>query len=472
MARLELRLTELEAKNRELLGEKDPNNDEDGIYQVSLSNRLHLGGLFMGHDPEIGIVREQTDSTSSTSDSKPSSKPDAPKKKSWYDKISLRGYTQLRYSDVTATSDGSAPAQHVLDRSIATNQSFLVRRARVILSGDVHEHVYVYFQPDFAVTPTGNTDQALFVQMRDVFADYYIDDHKEYRIRGGLTKVPYGWENMQSSSNRIPFERTDAMNSATPNERDLGVYFYYTPTWAQDLFKDVVEKGLKGTGNYGLFAFGTYAGQGGAFQEQNDHLHLVTRLAIPHQFCNGQYVEAGLQAYQGKYTVLGSGIRPLGAGPGTFIPAGTSTTGGADGMLEERVGATFVWYPQPIGFQAEWNVGRGPGLNDAQTAVQERSLYGGYAMVNYKVDDWHGTWFPYARWSYYQGGYKSQRNAPYVDISEWEFGTEWQINPAAELTLAYLITDRTNTGASTAAGVSPYQQWDGQAIRLQFQFNY
>lgn len=467
MARAEARIAELEARNRELSG--DPLAEEGGIQQVSFGSNLNLGALLLGHDPEIGIIREQTASTANEAaavESSKSGKSEAPKKKGWYEKLSIRGYTQFRLNEEVSHADGSAPAQYVGDRSIGDNQSFLIRRARIIISGDVHERVYVYFQPDFASTPDGSTGQTLFAQIRDVYADFYFDDQKEYRLRFGQSKVPYGWENLQSSSNRLPLDRGDALNSAVQNERDIGLFFYYTPTWAQDLFKDVLEKGLKGSGNYGLFAFGAYNGQGGSFQETNDNLHLITRLAVPYQFCNGQIMELGVQAYQGEYTVATSSIRRLGGG----VVAAPSNS--LQGIKDERVAATFVWYPQPLGFQSEWTLGRGPGLNDAQDAIQERSLYGGYAMVNYKIDDWHGTWFPFARWSYYQGGYKSQRNAPVVDINEWEFGAEWQINPAAEFTLSYLITDRTNTTASTAAGVVPYQQFEGDVIRMQFQFNY
>ena len=40
----------------------------------------------------------------------------------------------------------------------------------------------------------------------------------------------------------------------------------------------------------------------------------------------------------------------------------------------------FVYYPQPFGFQAEWNIGRGPALNDQQTAVVVRRLDGFTAL--------------------------------------------------------------------------------------------
>lgn len=397
-------------------------------------------------------------------------KAEAPKEKKWYDKLSIRGYTQVRINDVVQENDGSAPAQYVGDSSIGNDQSFLIRRARIIFSGDVNDHVYVYLQPDFASNVPNSTDVNQFCQIRDFYADLYVCPDKVHRFRVGQSKVPYGWENLQSSSNRLPLDRNDAMNTEVRNERDLGVFYYYTPEYAQDLFKYVLDNNLKGSGNYGVFGMGVYNGQGGSLRDQNDNLHIVSRLALPYQFENGQIIETGVQGILGQYTVLGSAIRPLGVAP-AVIPTGTATTGGAGGWADERVGWTFVMYPQPFGFQAEWTVGRGPELNAAQTALEEHYLSGGYAMVLYKQEtDCYGTFFPFARWSNYKGGYKSERNSPFANISEWEVGNEWQINKNAELTLSYLLTDRTNTAARTTG--TSYGQFEGQVIRCQLQFNY
>ncbi len=221
-----------------------------------------------------------------------------------------------------------------------------------------------------------------------------------------------------------------------------------------------------------MFGFGAYAGQGGSLAEQNDSLHWITRFTLPVEYCNGQYAEYGIQAYTGEYTVLGSNIRALGAGP-AIIPEGTLERGNRKGIRDERVAWTYVWYPQPIGFQSEWTVGRGPALNAAQTIVEERALYGGYAMTMIKYDSHcHGVWIPFARWNYFKGGYKSERNAPFSMIDEWEFGLEWQLNKQMELVGAYTLTDRTNTSAVNQVGVTPYRQFDGDFLRCQFQYNY
>jgi hypothetical protein len=410
-------------------------------------------------DPSITTVDQQT--------YKPEGEKETPKK--WYDRLSIRGYAQFRLNEVM--SQEGAPSQHVGDRSIGLNQNFLIRRARVIISGDVSDHLYVYLQPDFASSVSGSAaDVTYFTQIRDWYGDVYFDTEKVFRLRMGQSKVPYGWENMQSSSNRIPLDRSDGMNSAVRNERDLGMFFYWTPEYAQDLFKYVLDEGLKGSGNYGVFGVGVYNGQGGSFNEQNENLHAVARLTLPHQFAGGQIVEASIQAYTGEYAVLSSIIDPPGA-PGPSRPAGTLETGERN-QLDERVGGTFIWYPQPIGFQVEWNTGHGPALNAAQTLVETRSLSGGYFMLLYRheTDCW-GTFFPFVRYQHYQGGYKAERNAPYSLIDEFEAGAEWQISPQMELTMHYTHTNRTNTLAQPAPQLS-YQQFSGDLLRMQFQINY
>jgi len=466
LQRAEARLAELEG-----LSLHSPTADENSWIE-------HFVNLY---DPEIAIAREQSYQTEPSTP-----KSEAPKPKKWYDKLSIRGYAQFRINEEIDQRAGSAPAQYVGDRSIGADQSFLIRRARIIISGDVHERLYVYLQPDFASNVPGSNDNTFFTQIRDWYGDFYFDLDKIHRLRVGQSKIPYGWENLQSSSNRIPFDRNDALNSAVRNERDLGVIYYWTPTWAQDFFKEVLEEGLKGSGNYGVFGIGLYNGQGGSLLEQNDNLHLVSRLTLPITLANCQRMEIGVQGYYGEYAVIGSSIDPPGP-TGVTRPIGTvdftsaatqaATARFREGWQDKRIAGSLVWYPQPLGFQTEWTVGEGPALNAAQTEIQERSLRGGYGMLFYKHTRpegcWFaGTWLPFARYSYYQGGYKSERNSPYATVDEWEFGAEWQITPAAELTLSYLTTDRTNTTANGLAGSSSYGQYEGDVIRAQFQINY
>jgi len=484
---LEHRLQETESRLRDLERELlriSENRMPPAEHSERWKNAFHstLGGGWQDIDQAQGTVQSvdapKTDEQKKADEEQ--KKAEAEKKtaeepkpeKKWYEKIGMRGYTQVRFNEVLVRDDDSAPPQHVGDRSVSENQELFIRRARLILFGDISDHMYIYLQPDFSITPTGSTDATHFVQMRDWYADLYLDTTKVHRIRAGQSKIPYGWENLQSSSNRLPLDRADALNSAARNERDLGVFYYYTPEYAQTFFKSVVDDGLKGSGNYGMFGLGAYNGQGGSFQEQNDNMHLISRLTLPMTFCDGQKAEVAVQGYTGRYVVHSALIRPLGLGP-AIRPTGTLETGDNRGILDQRGAVTAVWYPQPLGFQAEWNVGRGPGLSEDQTTVEERSLYGGYLMTMYRHEtENRGVWIPFLRWSYYKGGYKSERNAPFSLIDEWELGLEWQINTQMELVGMYTLTDRTNTTALSGAGDRSYQQFDGSLLRLQFQFNY
>ncbi|WP_437226671.1 porin [Planctomicrobium sp. SH661] len=387
--------------------------------------------------------------------------------KKWYEKLNIRGYAQFRFNEVTNQESDSAPPSYAGDNSVDDERNFIIRRARVIISGDVHDRVFVYLQTDFASGVPGSPDADMYAQIRDWYADFYITEDQVHRIRAGQSKVPYGWENMQSSSNRIQLDRNDGLNSAVRNERDLGLFYYYTPEWVQNVFEQVIDENLKGSGNYGMVGLGIYNGQGGSLRDRNDGFHVVGRITYPVIFNNGQIWELGLQGYTGDYVVLGAPIEPNGVGP-PIIPAGTDNH---HGQTDQRLAGSFIMYPQPLGFQAEWNVGRGPALNKAQTAVQVQSLYGGYAMLFYKYDSQRvGTFFPFLRYTHFKGGYKAFRNAPYSDMRDWELGCEWQFNKVVELTGSYLFANRTNLNA-VSAGES-YLPFIGQVLRFQLQVNY
>jgi len=393
------------------------------------------------------------------------------KEKKWYEKLSIRGYTQVRLNEVVRERERGASANFFGDSSVGDSRNFLIRRARLVISGDVSDNVFVYLQPDFAASVPGVVDSHNYPQLRDWYADVFYDKTKVHRLRIGQSKVPYGWENMQSSSNRLALDRNDALNSAVRNERDMGVFYYWTPEYAQDLYRYVLEEKLKGSGNYGVFALGAYNGQGGSFLEQNNNLHIVSRLNIPYRFDNGQIMEFGLQAFTGRYTVFSSLIRPRGEGPSTR-PSGTFEAGNIQGIWEERAAASIILYPQPIGFQAEWQIGHGPALADNDRAVVRRPLTGGYVQAHAKLPSDHGVWWPYIRWQYFQGGYRSERNAPYGTLNETELGVEWQIQPAMELTVAYTFANRSSLRAIDRSDEESYRQFVGEVLRMQFQFNY
>jgi hypothetical protein len=368
----------------------------------------------------------------------------------WYEKLSIRGYTQIRYNYLT---DGKQLVDPDNDASVGDNKGFLVRRARIIISGDIHERVSLYFQTDFAQNTAqfGTTfNNQNFAQIRDLYADMFLTKDKEWRIRGGISKVPFGFENLQSSQQRIALDRTDAINSGAPNERDIGFFLYYVPAETRKLFRSLVDKGLKGSGDYGILGVGVYNGQSLNVPEANDNKHVIVHSTYPFELPYGQIVQVGVDAYRGIFNV------PTAPGSGVTVPTGNVN------ILDERIGAHFVLFPQPFGFQAEWNWGRGPELNAAHTAVQEGSLQGGYVQAMYKWDNI----MPYVRWQEYMGGRKNRTNSPFDVVRETEAGVEYQINRALELTVAYAWMKRTDTATA------PYVIHDGELVRFQLQFNY
>ncbi len=164
----------------------------------------------------------------------------------------MRGYAQFRFSEV---AQGEGPDLEVpADRSVNENESFVMRRGRFVMSGDVSEHLALYAQADFNAS-TGAADYSL--QMRDLYADVNLDKEKAFRVRLGQSKVPYGWVNMQSSQNRAPFERADAINSAVEGERDYGMYLMWASPAVRQRYRDLVSLGLKGSGDYGSVAVGS-----------------------------------------------------------------------------------------------------------------------------------------------------------------------------------------------------------------------
>ena len=382
----------------------------------------------------------------------------APKSSNWYDRFSVRGYTQMRYH--TLLDKEGADWMHPADRSVADDASFIIRRGRLILSGDVTDHLYMYIQPDMMAAPSSEADYSL--QMRDLYGDLSLDKKKEFRLRFGQSKVPFGFVNMQSSQNRLALERAEALNSAVETERDLGVFFYWAPEEIRERFRNLIKDGLKGSGDYGVFGVGAYTGQGPNRADTNNSVHTVVRASYPFKMENGQMFEPGLQAYTGKF-VPRTRAFTLDDSEEEIEPEFRE-----DGVTDQRVGATFVWYPQPIGVEAEWNVGKGPQLSDDNLTINDEFLHGGYIQVSSKLESSQGLVFPFVRWQYYDGARKFARNAPAVHLNEWDFGIEWQPYPEFELVGTYTYSvDRTNTGSF------PYEQISGGSrIGIQAQLNY
>jgi hypothetical protein len=130
---------------------------------------------------------------------------------------------------------------------------------------------------------------------------------------------------------------------------------------------------------------------------------------------------------------------------------------------------TAVWYPQPIGVELEWNVGKGPELSADFRQIESKFLHGGYAQLNFRrARPGSATVFPFARWNYFDGGRKFGRNAPKSLVNELDIGVEVSPWPEVEITPLF-----THTFQRTRTGSFPYDlTTDANRVGFQVQWNY
>lgn len=387
----------------------------------------------------------------------------SPQGKAWFERLTLRGYTQMRVNEIIS-GDRTAPAgvsrlRSVQDSGITDKNNFSFRRIRLILQGDLGDNIGFYFQPDFGTVvnnQSANERRESFAQVRDAYIDVQWGEHKEFKLRFGQSKVPYGWENLQSSSNRLALDRTDAINSAVPGERDIGVVGYYTPVGVQRIWKRLVDDGQKTFGNYGVIGVGVFNGQGIGRTETNNNLMTVAMVNWPFELdalggaFEGQVLEVGGSAMLNK-------VQPE-------VRAGGVSAASFD---DNRVGIHAILYPQPFGVQAEWNWGRGPEFDQPTNSIQAKSLSGGYIQSMYRVKSSPvGAFMPFARWQHYRGGWKAALNAPRLESDEIELGVEFQPIKPLEFTLSYSHMKRREADERRSG------QAEGDLIRAQLQWNY
>jgi phosphate-selective porin len=373
-----------------------------------------------------------------------------PQQKKWYENFSIRGYAQFRYNRLLETNENLGCEQ--CDRSWGKDGGFFMRRMRIIFSGQISKNIYFYVQPDFA--SSASADRLNFAQIRDAYFDVGFDEDNEYRIRIGQSKIPYGFENMQSSQNRLPLDRNDALNSALSNERDLGVIFYWAPKNKRKLFASLVSDGLKGSGDYGVFAFGAFNGQTANNPELNNEPHIVSRFSYPFEY-KKQILELSIQAYTGKWVM-----------PKSNLSTGVITNEDLN-YKDQRVAGTFVLYPKPFGIQAEYTIGNGPEFNKTTQSIEVMPIKGGYVTLSYLEKIKNQTVIPFMRYQYYDGGKKHERDARSYNVEELEIGAEWQLNKNFELVVNYTISKRTYEDY-----IKQNNAQSGNLLRIQAQVNF
>lgn len=413
-------------------------------------------------------------------------------KDSWFEKMSIRGYVQTRYTHVFEGDEAQRKSfSNPADPSVQRRDQLILRRGRMIFSGDMHEHLYLYAQIDYqaGVGSSYSETAQSGLQTRDLYGDINLDQNKEHRIRLGISKVPYGFVNLQSSQNRLSLERPEALNSAVEGERDLGVYYMWADKVARARFKELVASGLKGSGDYGVATIGLYNGQGLNRYDSNRNPHVLARLAYPFKLESGQFFELGISGYHGQFVPGGDANANSAATTQTATTFQNQTKANAARSYDDtRAAANFVWYPQPFGLEAEWTIGRGPETSlwygtDGRASrtspnITTQNLQGGYINASYKVDTSSGVVIPFTRWSYFDGARKFVAGAPTQKVNEVDFGVEYQPWPAFEVALIYTraiersSTNALSTGTGTSSPTANYLTKGTDRISIQGQFNF
>lgn len=393
---------------------------------------------------------QKPDSQPAVPVTKPDTQPKPVVPKKWYDRILIRGYAQVRYNRLFATNPLLyCPA---CDRSVAYPGGISIRRARVIIQGGLSDQVQIKFETDL-VTNVGN--DFFFLQVRDLYGDVFADKAHTGQARLGLAKVPYGFDNLQSSSVRLPFDRSDAISSGAPGERDVGLFAIWGTAPRRKALRELVDSNYKGEGDYGIVMAGVYNGEGIGRGEFNDNKHVGVRVSYPFTLPHHQLLELGVQGYTGKY-VLPVFLRTPGV------------VGQVDHeYLDQRVALSMFLAPMPFGLQAEWTWGTGPSYVPATNTIEEKPISGGYVTAMYRALVLHKLFFPYARWQYYKGGKKNELDARFYLVKELEVGLQGMVLKGLTLTAAYMFSDRTFEDA-----VLRDNHQEGSTMRLQAQFNY
>ena len=315
-------------------------------------------------------------------------------KPKWYETTKVSGYGQAR-----AIWHPDPPAGEV-------STDFLIRRARIKVNASPSKRSRVQLQ---VALDEGN------IQVRDAWLEYDLQSGGEWRARLGQQKIPFGFENPQSSSRRGPLERAEITRRGPGAGRDVGVVLMWTPERDQELFAHAKKHEL-GTGDYGTVSVGIYNGQG-TVAEENEGKHVSVRVAKPFML-GDRYAEAGASYFGGNFHSNAAGMS----------------------LDDELWGGYFYLPPRPVGIQG--------GYYDGET--EGGDVDGFYAM---------GLWRPcekglaFVRYDEYDGPRRGRGLGNVYDRDRWTAGYAHHVSSNTELTLEFEHSETAAAGDSDTVGL-------------------
>jgi len=354
--------------------------------------------------------------------------------------FSAKGYMQVRYNDLY-NSNTSVPWSE--------GDGFVLKTLAIAVSGKIYDRLFLFIQPDFA-TAIGESKHV--VRLSDAYGDLYIDKNAVLRLRIGQSRVPFGYQHLQSSKHRLSLEASEAFANTWSNGRDMGLQLLWTPKQHKLLFKEIAS--MKGTGDYGMLALGMLNGRRANTPENNKNKHVVARFCYPFRLLN-QYLEISMQAYAGKIRLSN-----------TSLSAGVKSNPKKQ-YNDQRIAASASLYANPIGVRAEYTIGHGPAFTPGNDSIEQTTLNGGYVLLNARIPINKQQLFPFVQYHHYQGGRPYVRDAQHIDLQEWEGGCEWHVNAHLEVTLLYGTRKWTSKDFASKNARS-----NRQSLRVQTQINF
>jgi len=317
----------------------------------------------------------------------------------WYDRISLTGYAQGRYTfrDAGVNDFG-------LESIYLTVQAKPTENATVV----------------FTVNRGGDSPSRTNIELYNAFVDYKIND--QWAIQMGQVPTWFGWSGWRGSSERIEWERPriiqglPAGSAASPDGRtgffvlgapDRGIWVRRNPSGSEPLF-------IVGVSN-GQFR------DDDPNQSKNVDVHLKFRR--PWGSFGASYLKGTFTAVAAKHPFWAA----------------------YDGIEEDRdaLGLYFVLDPKPWGFQGEWAQGEMFG--------RDRDGYQLQAMYD------TGKGIAYANWEEFNVDPSAT-----VSVSDnyegWTIGYAWQLDATNRITFQYTNADWTS-GAVTTSETYGGVQW-------------
>jgi hypothetical protein len=329
--------------------------------------------------------------------------PPKPASKKWYDTMKVSGYFQGRWTDYLDDLQKSADA----NTKVEVGNEFQVRRARTKLEFLPTDDARVEIEADWGdEKPT----------VKSAFIENTLSP-KGWWTRLGQQKVPFGFELVQSSGTRLPFESSNLIRREFPGEYDMGLVALWTRPQDRKLFA-AGRSSAWAPGDYGAFSLGVFNGQGSSDKpwgdtqtgDLNDSKHLVARYARPFTWKGDAYAEVGASYFTGSYYSV------------------KAQRDYDDNLL----GLHAYLAPDPLGLQAEYYTGETEGDD----------LQGWYAMGLWRTGP-KGT--AYLRYDDYEGRRKGNGTSPY-DRHRTGMGYAYQVDSKVRLSAQYDLERLDTTG--------------------------